>query len=73
MTAIEGILIAATAVGAIVIRRSSREVKIYVGIMIGTLLLQSGLGAAAVMWPQSPQIMAMHFGISEPASPPFSC
>lgn len=64
VTAIEGILIAATAIGAILIRRGSQEVKIYVGVMVGTLLLQSGLGAAAVMWPQSPQIMAMHFGIS---------
>jgi cytochrome c oxidase assembly protein subunit 15 len=64
VTAIEGILIAATAIGAILIRRGSREVRIYVGIMVGTLILQSGLGAAAVMWPQSPQIMAMHFGIS---------
>jgi cytochrome c oxidase assembly protein subunit 15 len=64
VTAIEGILIAATAIGAILIRRGNKEVKIYVGIMVGTLLLQSGLGAAAVMWPQSPQIMAMHFGIS---------
>jgi len=64
VTAIEGILIAATAIGAILIRRGSREVKVYVGVMVGTLVLQSGLGAAAVMWPQSPQIMAMHFGIS---------
>ncbi|MGD9710661.1 MAG: heme A synthase [Thermomicrobiales bacterium] len=64
VTAIEGLLIAATAIGAILIRRGSREVRIYVAVMVGTLLLQSGLGAAAVMWPQSPQIMAAHFGIS---------
>ncbi len=64
VTAIEGILIAATAIGAVLIRRGNREVRIYVAVMVGTLLLQSGLGAAAVMWPQSPQIMAAHFGIS---------
>lgn len=64
VTAIEGILIAATAIGAILIRRRNREVKIFVAVMVGTLILQSGLGAAAVMWPQSPQIMALHFGIS---------
>lgn len=64
VTAVEGILIAATAIGALLVRRGSREVKIYVAVMLGTLLLQSGLGAAAVMWPQSPQIMAAHFGIS---------
>ena len=46
------------------IRRGNKEVKIYVAVMVGTLILQSGLGAAAVMWPQSPQIMAAHFGIS---------
>ncbi len=64
VTAVEGILIAVTAVGALMIRRGSREVKILVGVMIGTLLLQSGLGAAAVMWPQSARILAAHFGIS---------
>jgi cytochrome c oxidase assembly protein subunit 15 len=64
VTAVEGLLIAATAIGAVLIRRGSREVRIYVAVMVGTLLLQSGLGAAAVMWPQSPQIMAAHFGIS---------
>lgn len=64
VTGIEGVLIAAVAVGAILRRRGRRDVKVYVGLMVGTLVLQSGLGASAVMWPQSPTIMAMHFGIS---------
>jgi heme a synthase len=64
VTGIEGILIAAVSVLALLRRRGRRDVKIYVGLMVGTLLLQSGLGASAVMWPQSPTIMAMHFGIS---------
>lgn len=64
VTGIEGILIAAVSVGALLLRRGRRDVKLYVGLMVGTLLLQSGLGASAVMWPQSPTIMAMHFGIS---------
>lgn len=64
VTAIEGLLIAATSVGAILIRRGDREIKILVAVMVGTLILQSGMGAAAVMWPQSPTIMALHFGIS---------
>src|SRR5829696_9121122 len=64
VTGIEGILIAAVSVGALLRRRGRRDVKVYVGLMVGTLFLQSGLGASAVMWPQSPTIMAMHFGIS---------
>ena len=64
VTAVEGILIAATAIGALMIRRGSREVKILVAVMVGTLVLQAGLGAAAVMWPQSAKILAAHFGIS---------
>lgn len=64
VTAIEGLLIAATSIGAILIRRGDKEIKILVAVMVGTLILQSGMGAAAVMWPQSPTIMALHFGIS---------
>ena len=64
VTAIEGVLILAVSIGAILIRRGNRQVKVLVAVMIGTLVLQSGLGAAAVMWPQSPAIMASHFGIS---------
>lgn len=64
VTGIEGFLIAAVAIGSIRLRRGRRDVKLYVGGMVGTLFLQSGLGASAVMWPQSPTIMAMHFGIS---------
>jgi cytochrome c oxidase assembly protein subunit 15 len=64
VTGIEGFLIAAVAIGAVALYRRQREVHILVAIMVGTLLLQSGLGASAVMWPQSPAIMASHFGIS---------
>jgi cytochrome c oxidase assembly protein subunit 15 len=64
VTAIEGVLILAVSIGAILVRRGNRQVKVLVAVMIGTLILQSGLGAAAVMWPQSPAIMASHFGIS---------
>lgn len=64
VTAIEGVLILAVSIGAILIRRGNRQVQALVAVLIGTLILQSGLGAAAVMWPQSPAIMASHFGIS---------
>ncbi|HET9660173.1 MAG TPA: heme A synthase [Thermomicrobiales bacterium] len=64
VTAVEGVLILAVSIGAILIRRGNRQVKVLVAVLIGTLILQSGMGAAAVMWPQSPVIMASHFGIS---------
>jgi cytochrome c oxidase assembly protein subunit 15 len=32
--------------------------------MLGTLLLQAGLGAGAVLWPQSAVMLATHFGVS---------
>lgn len=35
-----------------------------VALMLGTLLLQAGLGAGAVLWPQSPLMLATHFGVS---------
>src|SRR5687767_11664766 len=64
VTAVEGLLIAGTAAGALRIRRGHREVKVLAAFMVGTLILQSGLGASAVMWPQDATIMAAHFGIS---------
>ena len=64
VTGIEGFLIAGVAIGALRLRKKNREVKIYVALMVGTLFLQSGLGATAVLWPQSAIIMAAHFGIS---------
>jgi cytochrome c oxidase assembly protein subunit 15 len=64
VTAIEGVLILAVSIGAVLIRRGNKQVYALVAVLIGTLVLQSGLGAAAVMWPQSPAIMASHFGIS---------
>jgi cytochrome c oxidase assembly protein subunit 15 len=64
VTGIEGFLIAGTVILAFRSRRRQREVMAYSAGMIGTLFLQSGLGAAAVLWPQSPYVMAGHFGVS---------
>ncbi|MGH2561520.1 MAG: COX15/CtaA family protein [Thermomicrobiales bacterium] len=64
VTSIEGVLIASVAIGALRLRRGNREVKVLVALMVGTLLLQSGLGASAVMWPQQPTVKATHFGVS---------
>lgn len=61
---IEGILI--TAVGLLALRywRDRREIRILAPLMISFIFIQAGLGAAAVMWPQTPEVMALHFGIS---------
>jgi cytochrome c oxidase assembly protein subunit 15 len=41
-----------------------REVVVLTALMLGTLVLQAGLGAGAVLWPQSPLMLATHFGVS---------
>ncbi len=64
VTTIATVLIFATAIGALKLYRHRREMRIYVPIMIAFLFLQAGLGAAAVMWPQSEEVKALHFGIS---------
>lgn len=64
VTSIAAVLILATALGALKLYRHRREMRIYVPIMIAFLFLQAGLGAAAVMWPQSDEVKALHFGIS---------
>jgi cytochrome c oxidase assembly protein subunit 15 len=44
--------------------RRAREVVVLALLMLGTLLLQAGLGAGAVLVPQSPFTLATHFGVS---------
>lgn len=64
VTGIEGLLVFATAIAAWPLRHRYREIVLLVPIMAGTLIFQSLMGAAAVMWPQTPEVMASHFGIS---------
>jgi len=64
VTGIEGLLIVALSVAMLVWWRGDREVQVLVPLMLGALVLQAGLGAAAVMMPQSPAVLASHFGIS---------
>lgn len=61
---IEGLLITAVGVGVLWYWRDRLEIKILAPLMISFIVIQSLLGAAAVMWPQTPEIMALHFGIS---------
>jgi cytochrome c oxidase assembly protein subunit 15 len=44
--------------------RREREVVVLVVLMLATLFLQAGLGAGAVLFPQSPLMLATHFGVS---------
>ncbi|HYY89827.1 MAG TPA: COX15/CtaA family protein [Chloroflexota bacterium] len=68
VTGVEGVLVIALATGvarsAVRVPRASPEAWVLVALMVGFLLLQAGLGAWAVMAPQSPLVLASHFGIS---------
>jgi heme a synthase len=59
-----GILIAIVGIGVLRYWRDRIEIKILAPLMGSFIIIQSLLGAAAVMWPQTPEIMALHFGIS---------
>jgi len=64
VSGIEGMLILALAVVMLARWRTDREVVMLAPLMLGALLLQAGLGAAAVVMPQSPAVLASHFGVS---------
>lgn len=40
------------------------EIRLFIPLAVGFLLLQAWLGAMAVMWPQPKLVLALHFGIS---------
>jgi len=64
VTGVEGVLVVALTVCMLWLWRREREVVILALLMLGTLLLQAGLGAGAVLVPQSPFVLATHFGVS---------
>jgi cytochrome c oxidase assembly protein subunit 15 len=64
VTGVEGLLILGLAITAFPLRRRYPELKALSPLMIFTLILQSGMGAWAVKSPQTPPVMASHFGIS---------
>jgi cytochrome c oxidase assembly protein subunit 15 len=59
-----GIVILMIAIGAIRARHTYPGLLPLVPIMVGALLLQSGMGAWAVKYPQSDEVLALHFGFS---------
>lgn len=64
VTSLESFLIMGTAVGGLILWRNRIEMRVLIPMTVFFLLLQAGLGAAAVMWPTSDEVMALHFGIS---------
>ncbi len=64
VTGVEGILVVGTVVGMLISWRQYREARLLAPLMLGTLLLQAGMGAWAVLYPQTPAVLATHFGIS---------
>src|SRR5207247_8488875 len=64
VTGLEGLLVVGLTATMLWQWRKDREVVTLSLLMLGTLLLQAGLGAGAVLAPQSPFILATHFGVS---------
>ena len=64
VTGLEGLLVVGVTASMFLKWRADREVVVLGLLMLGTLLLQAGLGAGAVLWPQSPLMLATHFGVS---------
>lgn len=68
VTGFEGLLVLATTISMFQKfrrdRSGYREPLFYAGGALLFTIIQALMGAAAVMWPQSPPVMAIHFGIS---------
>ncbi len=64
VTGFVGLILGALSVGSWWFWRRHREIAVLAPLMLALLFLQSGLGAWAVLAPQSPAVLALHFGIS---------
>jgi cytochrome c oxidase assembly protein subunit 15 len=64
VTGVEGLLVVALTALMLHLWRTDREAVVLALLMLVTLLLQAGLGAGAVLAPQSPLMLATHFGVS---------
>jgi cytochrome c oxidase assembly protein subunit 15 len=64
VTGLESLLVVALSAAMLALWRRDKEVVILTILMLGTLFLQAGLGAGAVLWPQSALMLATHFGVS---------
>ena len=64
VTGVEGLLVLVLTAVMLRLWRKDREAVGLALLMFVTLLLQAGLGAGAVLAPQSPLMLATHFGVS---------
>jgi cytochrome c oxidase assembly protein subunit 15 len=64
VTGIEGVLVVALTVAVLALHGDQRPIRVLAPLMLGFLLLQAGMGAWAVKYPQAPVVLALHFGIS---------
>ena len=59
-----GILVLAMAIGVFRAYRDRKDIKGLMGGAVAFIVIQSALGAMAVLWPQPKAVLALHFGIS---------
>jgi cytochrome c oxidase assembly protein subunit 15 len=64
VTGLETLLVLGLSAAMLLLWRRQREVFVLVVLMLATLFLQAGLGAGAVLFSQSPLMLATHFGVS---------
>jgi cytochrome c oxidase assembly protein subunit 15 len=64
VTGVEGVLIVAFTAAVLWLYGRQRPIQVLAPLMLGFLLLQAGMGAWAVKYPQQPVVLALHFGIS---------
>lgn len=64
VTGVEGLLVVALTIAVLALYRDQRPIRVLAPLMLGFLLLQAGMGAWAVKYPQAPLVLALHFGIS---------
>ncbi len=64
VTGVETVLLITFAVGVWLTDRQHLEIRVLAPLMVGTLVLQALMGAWAVVYPQTPGVLASHFGIS---------
>lgn len=60
----ETLLVLLTTAGVLYHWRARREIRILAPAMVIFLFAQAALGAAAVKYPESPEVLALHFGVS---------
>lgn len=64
LSGLVGLMVGILGLWAWIKYRHDLLIKILAGVGIGFVIVQSLLGAAAVLWPESPPILALHFGFA---------